>query len=888
MPRITLWGREVCETTESGQPKASATDTRVGRFKAERLHRRPMAGGRRHLALLFCGCVLVLSSSSLALGHPLSVPAAHVEARMGGVEASVRATSVGVGHAPASWVLTPPPSRRTPRLGSATSHESLLLAADAAPTPSTAVGTAFPGLDSGCGFCAAAPPDVQIATGPTYLLEMVNLGGEIATKGGTQLAVFSLRTFPFGFPLTDRLSDPQVLYDNASQRYFATLTDVTTGEIQLAVSRSSNPALGWWDYNITSVPAGDIADQPMLGVSDNLVGVGANIFSSSGGAFYGGEFWVVAKAKLLTGSVANYATWGPSCGVVCSYEPSINPVRSLSSTAVQYFLSSGTGSTSTVTLYTVAGVPPATPTVTTTDIPVIPLTQPPTAPQLGSTHTLDTADGRVLDAVWQGGQLWAAMDDACVPTGDTSTRSCFRLLEVDTATSLVVVDHDWGTAGAYDFYPAVSLDASGDLTLIVGYASPTEYPGLYVWGQGYNAPGTLQPGVNLTGSLPSGAATDPSCTSVCRYGDYFGAAKDPNSSVIWVAGEYGRSGTYWATYIGAVQTVSGFGVTAAASRASVDLGQSVTFTAAASQGTPPYSYAWTGLPPGCTAANAPTVDCVPTAAGSYSVVASANDSTGSSTTSAPVAFQVFPDPYVAPPVLSRSGADTGQVVIASVFATGGTGVFTYTWSLPPGCSGTGTPIVCVPSSPGAYNVSVSVVDSNGGTAASAPSPLLVSPALGITLTARPSPALLGHTVAFAGTVSGGLPNYTYTWSGLPTGCVGPGDRGNLTCIPATPATYAVNVTVVDGNGMSASAKVSLIVETGALGVPISVWASALAAVAVVAVVIVALLLARRQRQGPPPPVAASAQPPGVAALGPPPTVPPTVPPPPPTGPPPGR
>src|SRR5437667_159323 len=44
--------------------------------------------------------------------------------------------------------------------------------------------------------------------------------------------------------------------------------------------------------------------------------------------------------------------------------------------------------------------------------------------------------------------------------------------------------------------------------------------------------------------------------SVCRYGDYFGAARDPSDpGIVWVAGEYGTA-TGWATFIAAMaQTV---------------------------------------------------------------------------------------------------------------------------------------------------------------------------------------------------------------------------------------------------------------------------------------------------------------------------------------------
>src|SRR5207253_1087395 len=67
---------------------------------------------------------------------------------------------------------------------------------------------------------------------------------------------------------------------------------------------------------------------------------------------------------------------------------------------------------------------------------------------------------------------------------------------------------------------------------------------------GTDPPNTIgTPQVVRAGEAPETLA----CSgSVCRYGDYFGAARDPSDpGIVWVAGEYGTS-SGWATFIAAM------------------------------------------------------------------------------------------------------------------------------------------------------------------------------------------------------------------------------------------------------------------------------------------------------------------------------------------------
>src|SRR2546428_12496272 len=212
----------------------------------------------------------------------------------------------------------------------------------------------------------------------------------------------------------------------------------------------------------------------------------------------------------------------------------------------------GTAPTTTLTLCPVTGVPPGLVLVTPQNLGIRATTVPPSAPQLGSRSTLDTADNRVQDAMWADDRLWLALADGCIPAGDNRVRSCVRLIEVDTANGTISQDFDLGISGKYLFYPALRTDAADNLVVVFGYSSATEYPEMRVATRSvHDPPNTIgAPQVIRVGEGPEASGCPNN--SVCRYGDYFGASQDPSRpGIVWGAGEYGTA-TGWATFIAAM------------------------------------------------------------------------------------------------------------------------------------------------------------------------------------------------------------------------------------------------------------------------------------------------------------------------------------------------
>ncbi|HEX9340467.1 MAG TPA: hypothetical protein VF992_04775 [Thermoplasmata archaeon] len=389
------------------------------------------------------------------------------------------------------------------------------------------------------------PPDVQVAAGPNHVVEMVNALGRIWTKQGTVLETFTLHTF-FGVASTDFISDPKVRFDGSGGRWFATIADVTTASILLEVSTSDDPTSTWNPYAFLA--SAGCADQPLLGISDDTVVLSANDFSSCtvrNPSYVGVEYWVVNKADLLGGATARFSRFGPD-----SSRFSLQPAHAFSSTTA-YLVTAGSGLTTILAVFAVTGVPPGTVSIAEHDLAIRPTAGPPSASQAGSNGALDTGDARVEDAFWDAGRLWVALNDACIPSGDVGTRSCVRLIEVDTGTWAVEQDFDFGITDKYVFYPALRTDGGGRLFVVFGFSSSTEYPGVMVAIRSASDPpdslGAPQVIRRGDGPVVTGCSG-----SRCRYGDYFGAGRDPSDpEIVWVAGEYGATAG-WATYIAAM------------------------------------------------------------------------------------------------------------------------------------------------------------------------------------------------------------------------------------------------------------------------------------------------------------------------------------------------
>ena len=397
------------------------------------------------------------------------------------------------------------------------------------------------------------PPDNGLAVGPNHVVEMVNSSGTIWNKsGGNPIQIFDLNTF-FLVPSGYAFSDPRVLYDQLSQRWFASgvafVTPSFGSVIVIAVSTTSDPTGTWVQYSTDN--SSDIThDQPKFGVSDDKFVISWNDFLSAQ-FFQGGSTFIFEKSQMVAGSsTVNGAAIGPD-----STRVALVPAVQLSAGSPEYIaynnsdcstLGCNKGSP-TFGLAWITGTPLGGNLAWNEADPAIAATsQPPNADQPGMPASIATNDDRFLTAIWQNGVLWTGGNDACLPANDSATRPCSRLIQVLTSTQAIHQSFDIASFGGGLYYPAFAMDAGGSMYVVYNISSPAQNVGVRITGQTASAPIQTVAGGQTIKAGETTYDMNPcfGTAGASRWGDYSGAAIDPqNPSDVWVASEYAAVGT---------------------------------------------------------------------------------------------------------------------------------------------------------------------------------------------------------------------------------------------------------------------------------------------------------------------------------------------------------
>ena len=162
---------------------------------------------------------------------------------------------------------------------------------------------------------------------------------------------------------------------------------------------------------------------------------------------------------------------------------------------------------------------------------------PPNAPD-GGGHTIDTGDDRVLTVNQSGSNLWASMEDTGLGV------ACPRLVELTTSGTVVSgEDFRYCVGGEYFYYAAPEFESGGGMIAVLTQSDTVTFPKAVVLGQPSGQPGAANV---VAQDLAAGVAA----YADGRWGDYSGAAQDPTTGSVWVAGEYvAGSANDWGTYI---------------------------------------------------------------------------------------------------------------------------------------------------------------------------------------------------------------------------------------------------------------------------------------------------------------------------------------------------
>lgn len=397
-----------------------------------------------------------------------------------------------------------------------------------------AVGFSQEGIDEGGGG-SETPADVSLAVGRTYLGEAVNAAAAF-WRIGAGYSSSSIRSLGDFFSTTtanrhaDFMSDPRLVYDSTSDRWFFVAFDVTRAETDLAVSLSDDPTQSWFIYGF---PAAGCPDQPHVAISDTMVAITYNLFADCATRvppYIGGVIRLFDKAALVAGQAPASGFFGPDSRFI-----SITPVALLSGGSTMFFVSTDY-IFSQVVMYTATSV--SQPSIPIRRVPVGFLRPVPAPAQAGTSITVDAGDNRVQDAFLLGGNIWLAANDGCTVGGVLT--GCVRYEELTPGGPVLDQREEALAAGRSALYPAFRPDAAGNLISVFGFSSPSDFPGLAA---------DIDPG-HASGytELKAGVAANTSG----RWGDYFSASYDPvDNTRVWVAGAYGKPGG-WGTYIAAL------------------------------------------------------------------------------------------------------------------------------------------------------------------------------------------------------------------------------------------------------------------------------------------------------------------------------------------------
>jgi IPT/TIG domain/Bacterial Ig-like domain (group 3) len=429
------------------------------------------------------------------------------------------------------------------------------------------------------GTCnGAQPPDTQMAAGQNQIVEAVNNNLFVFGKDGTQLLSEPLSNIFQPPSQSVGLTDPKILFDPATGRYYMTEMVCQNGgcgsgswtHMGISLAISSNPAVSWSVYDYLNDTTTDLQDQPKLGFSGDKITFAVNDYSDKAGNTYKQENVVVIQksdavaGNTITPAVYTDATNNSGSTYLFDSMPT-TPVNASTSDNTQYVVwDFNASSNDFMKLIRITGTPNAHNvdfTGNVTQLSIANQTAPPAPLAKGGnlcsgTQAPCSGDKQNFQsAMVQGNDLWAVATDGCTPqypNPDTTTRSCTRLVELDLGNNSIVTDSDIGTDGTYRINPSVSKDSTGHVFFGFTISDSSTYGTAALDASALPVPAVLQRIDFAAGDVAYGGN---------RWGDYSGTQQDPaDTSDVWTAQEFGgcssgcnpnfTTGPIWATALG--------------------------------------------------------------------------------------------------------------------------------------------------------------------------------------------------------------------------------------------------------------------------------------------------------------------------------------------------
>ncbi len=248
----------------------------------------------------------------------------------------------------------------------------------------------------------------------------------------------------------------------------------------------------------------------------------------------------------------------------------------------------------------------------------------------------------------------------------------------------------------------------------------------------------------------------------------------------------------------------------------------------ATGGTAPYTFTATGLPAGLSISAGGSITGTPTAAGSFTAVITATDSTNPTHLTATLNLPItIAPPQLAITTTSLPGGTVGAAYNATVAATGGTTPYTFTATgLPAGLSISAAGVISgTPTAPGTVTAAITVTDSTNPTHMTATANLSIAIAPqnpSITTTSLPN-GTVGSPYNATITGTGGTTPYTFTATGLPAG-LSISAGGVISGTPTVAGPFSIVVTLTDSTNpthLTATANLSATIAPQTLAITTS-------------------------------------------------------------------
>jgi len=424
----------------------------------------------------------------------------------------------------------------------------------------------FQGLIQNTPGAGVIPPDTMGSAGTSLFFEVLN----------SQFQAYSTTTgAAVGSPLNDTafwqnagisstvtgggngLSDPRVIWDANSQRWFAAEINTTSTGNQLLLGRSdtTDPTGTWKAVNFTA-NAG-FGDQPLLSLDHNGVNVGLNDFTSSTGTFSGVTVWNVPKSDLLlaTPTAANRTGFqNLTTGIGLSPDGALNLAPSASQSNIFSEVNSGT--TLVYQKITGAGASGATLSSAINIALAGGFGNPFLARQPGdvSGATLDTGDARFNTTPVQIGNLVYLAHTVGSSVGGNHDLIDWEIVDVTNPIAPVLVRQGEISEPNFDFYyGSIAANANGDFVIGFNRSGPsaqgaagnisTYFEICHLNGLDCGSPTLINQSTVAEYNQTFGGSSN-------RWGDYSATILDPtNANRFWTVQEFPLADNQWATEI---------------------------------------------------------------------------------------------------------------------------------------------------------------------------------------------------------------------------------------------------------------------------------------------------------------------------------------------------